>query len=72
MICLNIASLTALCHLPVQSISGEAGKKKVAGVIGDVLVCDKNQNLKSDYLLLVNHPSTCANVLKVGDGYCAN
>ena len=31
MVCLNVASLAALTHLPVQAISGVDGKKQVGG-----------------------------------------
>ena len=65
LVCLTVASLAALTHVPVTGIAGTEGKRRVAAVLGK-LVCEKTlEHVADDYLLLLNHPATCANVLKV-------
>jgi hypothetical protein len=66
LICLNVATLAALMHLPVQAVSGATGKQHTAAVFAEVLTSPKCEDSARCYMMLLNHPATCANVLKVG------
>ena len=66
-ICLAVATLTALTHLPVQNSESCAGKRRVAATLGSLLCEAKMDTTTADYLFMLIHPSTCANVLKVSD-----
>ena len=39
--------------------------RQVASTFSEVLCDQKMADVTHDYLLLINHPSTCANILKV-------
>jgi hypothetical protein len=62
-ICLAVASLTAMTHLPVQDIECLEFKRQVATLLSQTLC--KEAAMASDYLLMLIHPTTCPHVIKV-------
>ncbi|ELU14949.1 hypothetical protein CAPTEDRAFT_150354 [Capitella teleta] len=62
-ICLAVASLTAMTHLPVHDVPCMEAKRDVAAMLAETLC--KEAAMASDYLLMLIHPSTCAHVIKV-------
>jgi len=70
-ILLGITSLAGLTYLPLAPVLSKNGlKAKVAESFGNVLCQPSLACISSDYLLLLNHPGTCAIVLKVFSVIC--
>lgn len=81
MLCLSVLCLADVTHVSEDYVAAEAHKQlvnrsptfiwvkvdKVAATLAELMTKKENKALVSEYMLLLHHPSTCFNVLKVSE-----